>query len=210
MIPTRAKRLTVLLLPAIFAAGCLQASINPLFTPDDARFDDGIVGKWRCGSDTWTITRATVEKDAKEYAGRSYAEIEIAGGDDVLKMVALVGRLGNADFATFMPDDIRGTRNSFFDAHVVGASTFGRILIEPNRIRLAMLDDQWVRDAIEKHRAGGLTLSSFTRVLTSPTKDLQQFARAHANDDKAFSTTLVLVRDLPGADIESSHCGNGK
>jgi len=85
----------------------------------------------------------------------------------------------------------------FFARHIIPVYSFGRITIEPSRLRLAMLDADWVESAEE---AGLLTMGTKRAepladvLLTAKPAELQRFARAYSNDEAVFGERLEFVR----------------
>lgn len=195
---------TVLLAIVLSTTGCLQPSLNPLFLPEDAVFNQGLLGAWVCPGETWTFTR-TSDTDLES---RAVYDVSIRTEATTSHLLAWLGRVDDAVFVTFtLKSDGRGTHR-FTARHLVPAYTFGRISIEPARVQLAMLDAGW----IEKAEAAGLLTIGTKRpeprsdvLLTAGPTELQRFARAYAGDDQVFGTGVELVRPVtPGSGSDST------
>ena len=202
---TMTRRMTSLLTGALastatlISAGCLQASLNPLFLHEEAIVDDRLIGAWACGRETWTFTRA-VDDDGK--ALQIYT-VTIRMEDTTEELAAWLGRLDDTVFVTFTSQSGPVVRNTFHARHILPVYTFGRITVEPSRLRLAMLDTDWVEAAEE---AGLLPIGMKRQephkdvLLTAPSSDLQRFAKAFADSDEAFGERLEFARPgSPGA-----------
>lgn len=191
------RTLAAILALAVCATGCLQPSLNPLFLPEDAVFDEGLLGTWVCQDETWTFARTADE----DWRGREVFTVTIqrSDNDTTSELFAWLGRLDGALFATFTPKSDLPAPNRFFARHVVPVYTFGRITIEPTRLRLNMLDADW----IEKAEAAGLLTIGVKRteprsdvLLSAKPAELQRFARAYADNDDVFSDRVEFVRPI--------------
>ena len=182
---------------ALLSPACLQPSLNPLLLPADMNFDVRLVG-WKSGDTTWTFSKAA-DKDAQAvFDGRPFYEVTLTEMNETVKVWAWIGRLGDAQFINFFPDDPPvEIKSGFYKRHLVAAYTFGRIWIENDLIRLGMLNADWVKKATGE---GKLALGpkrwpdDEVVLLTASTLELQRFAREHANDDKAFGDRTELIR----------------
>lgn len=185
---------------ALAASGCLQQSVNPLFLLDDSTFDDRLLGSWTCGDEQWNFAR---EVDS-DLPGKPFYRIQIQAGNRRGVLGAMLGRIGADDFVTFLPlgDDGDDTSTDFVGRHTMGVYTFGRLVLDGSRMRLAMLGSDWIEHA---YSAGLLpigviqqwTLESAadpTVILTAPPAGLQRFARTYARDEAVFSEQIELVR----------------
>lgn len=212
--PGTITRLVVTLLigmTTLISAGCLQLSLNPLFTADDAVFEEQLVGQWTCGNETWTFRRA-----ADQDVPPSAYDVDIQSGTTEVTVVALLGRLGERTFVTLTPARLADPSSSpFVNAHVSTGFTFGRVAIEGDRLRFAMLDSGWINKA---YQAGLLTIGMSRMwpgarpddvdvVLTAGPSDLQRFARAYADDDAVFGEQIRFRR--VGSTPASQPAGSG-
>lgn len=185
-------------LTTVISGGCLQLSLSPLFTADEAVFDEHLVGQWVCGNESWTFRRA----DGQDVPAGAY-DVDIKAGAKSVAFVALLGRLGNDAFITFTSGQLDDASTSpFVKAHVVTGFTFGRVTLEGDRLRLAMLNSDWIA---RTYRAGllgiganriwpGAGADDVDVILTSGPADLQRFARAYADDAAVFSERIRFRR----------------
>lgn len=178
----------------VASTACLQPSLNPLLMPADSTFDARLLGSWACGPQNLTFVRQT---DPEIFRDHDFFSVTVAGEESIDNLSAWVGPLGNAQFINFYPDSTSRKTTAFYGAHTVAAHTFGRIRIEPGRLRLDLLNDEWVG---KKTKAGGRALGRVywpdeRILLTATTSELQQFAREHAEDFDAFSERLDCRRE---------------
>jgi len=184
---------TLAFIATLVSAGCLQTSLNPLFLPEDAIVDDRLIGAWACEGESWTFARA-VDDDGKSLP--SYT-VTIRMEDTTEQLAAWLGRLDEVVFVTFTSQSGPAVRNTFHARHILPVYTFGRITVEPSRLRLAMLDTDWVAAAAE---AGLLPIGLKRQephkdvLLTAPSSDLQRFAKAFAASDDVFGERLEFAR----------------
>jgi hypothetical protein len=110
---------------------------------------------------------------------------------------AWIGALGDAEFINFYPDSTPQKTTAFYGAHMVAGHTFGRIQIEPDRLRLDLLNDEWVGKATKAGQVAiGRTHWPDERILlTAATSELQAFARIYAEDQDAFSERFDCRRE---------------
>jgi hypothetical protein len=169
----------------------------------------------------WTFARESYET----FPDRPYYRVTIAADNQTAEMAAWLGRLDQAWFITFRSGGVDlPVPTDFVRHHVVATYTFGRISIRPTRVRLAMLDSEW----IEKAEAAGQLAIGVRRwlndelpsfeparppesrdrqwtdprdsrwlsevLLTAPPRELQRFARIYADDKSVFGETIELVR----------------
>jgi hypothetical protein len=198
MTKTRRKRKmeawsVAMLVVALCSTGCLQPSLNPLFLPQDAAFDERLLGTWVCQDETWTFARTTDD----DWKSHEVYTVTIQTTDTTSELLAWLGRLDDAVFVTFTPKSEPHPAARFLGRHVISVYTFGRIVIEPMRLRLAMLDADWIETA---ETAGLLTIGVKREepradvLLTAKAVDLQRFARAYSGDDHVFGERLEFVR----------------
>jgi hypothetical protein len=126
------------------ASGCLQPSLNPLFLPEETLFDETLLGAWTCPGEVWTFARESYET----VPDRPYYRVTIDGDNQTAEMGAWLGRLDKTWFVTFRSGgfDLQ-LPTDFVRHHVVATYTFGQINVQPTRVRLAMLDSEWIQKA---------------------------------------------------------------
>jgi hypothetical protein len=134
------------------AGACLQPSLNPLFLPEETLFDETLLGAWTCPGEVWTFSRESYGN----LPDRPYYLVTIEADNQTAEMAAWLGRLDKTWFVTFRSGGLDfELPTDFVRHHVVATHTFGRISIETTRVRLAMLDADWIQKA---EAAGQLTI----------------------------------------------------
>jgi hypothetical protein len=177
------------------STGCIEPSLNPLFTPDDARADVRLEGTWACndsGTRTWTLEKKNDTEHDKAFI---FYRIAIQDEDRSRDVVAILGRLGDRDFMTFAADDDPPGLPSFVRRQYLGVNTFGRITIDRDRLQISMMPAEWG----DKHKNDvlyglGALQGEHGFVLTAPTAALQAMVLAHDGDEGAFLEAVTLVR----------------
>ncbi len=194
MIKPRHLARAVAVVMALGSTACLEPSLNPLVLPAASVFDARLLGAWTRGTQTWTFSR---HADKEVFGDREFYEVTVADQGETVKLWAWLGRLGDAPFINFFPDEETvAIKSSFYKSHLLTAHTFGRAWIEPAHVRFGMLKSEWVEKAA---KAGTLTIGQ-TRwpdgvIVTARTADLQRFARAHLGAaDEAFGELIELTR----------------
>ncbi len=157
---------------AILTVGCTVRSLQPLYTEGDLAFEPGLLGTWRDkdSKDTWTFRRS---------GDRAY---EIIASDSPGQK--LEGRLVRSGGRQFLDLTAKGIEEAF----AVPAHVFAQVRLEGDVLHVALLQPDWLRDALAKTPSAvtHLRLSDGAIVLTAPPKELQQFLLRHAADPKAF------------------------
>ncbi len=107
-------------------------------------------------------------------------------------------KLGEAAYLEFSGDDA-GAKNGKLHAHLRPAHWFFKIQMDGKKLRLEWIDDDKLMKAVEHgstHIGNALVGEGKTKdiVITATTKELQQFAVEHVNDDKIFSEHSDLQR----------------
>jgi hypothetical protein len=178
------------------SAACLQPSLSPLLGSEDARTDARLIGTWACdASETWTVSQKDDTEDGKPF---TYYEIRIKDGDRSGVVQAILGRLGSSDFLSFSSDSDPDGLPRFVRRQYLNIYTFGRVFIEMDHVRIAMMPADWSDHHRDDAAYGlGAPQGQHGFVLTAPTKALQSFALAHADDTDVFKDAVVLVR--PGS-----------
>jgi len=180
-----AKVLAIVLLLAITSSCDPVPCLHPLYTENDVVEEPMLLGIWAEGGDAekclWIF-----EKPAQ---GGGYTltwrERDSQQGQEF--KIHLV-RLGTSLFL----DAIETDRH---DHLLLPVHMFGRIWITPDEVQIRMLDDEWLKKAIE---AGRVDLRHERTdegiVLTAETRELQNLAMVYAEDEEAFSVKVTLHR----------------
>lgn len=169
----------------VFITGCVP-SLHPLFIEKDLVFEPTLVGTWtdEGGNNTWYLQKS------KDNAYKlKYTENEAPA-----QFEAHLLQLDKLLFIDLFPEEPE-TKNDFYKGHLILAHSFARIWINGDVVRLAMLDDNWLKDMIKKEKVKiGHEWLDKDIILTASTKDLQKFVLKYAGDDKAFSNVTELQR----------------
>jgi hypothetical protein len=175
---------------ALFCACALAVACVPipclhaLYTEDDQVTDPYFAGKWVDEDQSvWKI-----EKRAdKEY----WLRISKDGEQEEMEFELHLVKLGSFLFLDARQKDPHD--GCFLRPHLIG-----RVWIEKDEVRIALLDDDWVKEQIEARKLGlRHEMTDDGIVLTASTKELQEAAVLYAQDEKAFSVKTTLVRLYP-------------
>jgi len=176
-----------------------QIALNPLFRENDVVLDDAVVG-------TWIASKATADSENpgsiftfSKLGDKAY-ELTFPGdkdGSNFKSEVHLV-RLGKFLFLDLYParPDEDGERHGPEPFPRIGVHMFGRIWIEKEFVRIALLDDEWV-EKIAAEKKLHLLSTRDGNVLSGSTEELQGLALQYAEDTKAFSWDIALCRADP-------------
>ncbi len=189
-------RLTRILVPlglALLLGACAPVpSLHSLFTDDEVFFDEALLGNWAAfeDGDRDTQVRWSFEKSGEN----SYALTRADEKNKPTRYKAHLVRLGTLLFFDAEPDP--SSEDSCQDyLYLMPTHVFGRIWVEGDIVRLAMLDDERLKKSLDKNKAEiAHDEVEETIVLTAATKDLQNLAPNHAQDEEAFSLKIGLHR----------------
>ncbi|MEM1323449.1 MAG: hypothetical protein AAGG75_24495 [Bacteroidota bacterium] len=166
--------------------GCIP-SIHPLYTQKDLIKDDRIVGTWGEAPKKQWIFKALSNKSY----GLSYSDEEVED-----KFVTHLLKLGDNYYLDFYPQE----DHKEADAHtILGYMTqlpvhnFAKLEINETQIQMHFFDTEWLEKLFEqrKIRIKHEKTSNYI-LLTAPTKDLQQFILKYADEEAAYSKTIIL------------------
>ena len=162
----------------LWMTGCVP-SLQPLYTDKDTLFDPALVGTWEGKEESWLIRRSE---------GNFYQlTVKPAKGAPATFEGRLV-ELGTARFLDLYPGE-PDIQNDLYKMHLVPAHSISRIRLERDTLRVAMLDDSWLRDLIrdQKVQIAHQILKDNMLVLTAATAELQALVSRYADDPKAFA-----------------------
>lgn len=170
---------------AVLMAGCTVRSLQPLYTGKDLTFDTRLLGSWgeADSKETWTLAKS----------GDNAYELSWAGDKGQTETVeARLVRLGEMRFLDLYPRDV--DESFSIKAHVVV-----KVQIRDEKLQVALLNPDWLKDALDRKAVQiahvnlpdtGLFVGPTQAVIvTASTKELQDFVKAYANDEKAFPVT---------------------
>jgi hypothetical protein len=192
--------LAITMATSLMLAGCAPMdSLQPLYTPDDKIFEQGLLGTWQPKepesnedkNSRWIFQRSS---DENSYAV-SLTSVDKKG---CLLAKARLVRLGNTLFVDFMGDmdnDRWSSDAGVAPYPVVQTHMIGRIWIDKDSFRIRLLDDQWVKKQI---KSGKFALPHIEveseQILIAKTEELRKFAQAFAEDQEAFSDNWEFIR----------------
>jgi tetratricopeptide (TPR) repeat protein len=206
----RVRKLLVAISLILAASGCgPESSLNPLFEKKDVVFDDALVGTWI----TSAATRGNVDEGLtytfKKLGDNAY-EVIFPGDEEgsSYKSQVHLARLGKFLFLDAYPDksdsDEEKQNKTPQPFPQIGVHVFGRIWIEKDLLRIALLDEEWVKNMAEKKKLTlGYASTRNETVLTASTDELQKLALQYAEDTKAFSWDIGLCR---AGQFQASDC----
>ncbi|MEW5983143.1 MAG: hypothetical protein AB1806_12355 [Acidobacteriota bacterium] len=193
---TRAMTLIVTVAAAILLGGC-YVSLHPLVSDEVRVYEPGLVGTWVATGDkddTWTFRPA----GAKSPTGY---DIDIVEDRRTARFSGTLARIDGLLILEIKPGD-NGAQcalldeHEWFQMHVIGVHSFMRIGLGGDRLRLHLVDAEWLDAAIaakriaiahehldddDPHAPGQPDVHSDRDrlLLTAPTSDLQALVRAH-------------------------------
>jgi len=178
------------------ATGCVP-SIHPLYTPETLAAEPGLPGVWVSddGSARWDFRPS----GTKEYDLR-YTERDVKNGaETAASFSARVVRLGKFRFLDICPVKLE-PGNDLYRALFIPSHLFLRLEIEGDKLRLAILDGDWLKKELRggrvalAHERIGDERSGREILLTASTRELQRFMLAQGGNAKAFPEPGDLMR----------------
>ena len=171
-----------LLFAVLFLAGCNDfVSIYPLYDEFTLVSTPSLAGTWKSTEDdSWTFVPSE---------GRLY-EVTLSSPEDEENwnleggLVELSGKL----FLDLCGDDAGATGAP---AHIFARIRIEESPLEGKRIEVAWLEQSWMEEQLRQEaHLTSLPPAHGRTILTTPTRDLQDFFRRHAWDEDAFSTSF--------------------
>lgn len=176
---------TLRLIIALLLAGACVPSLHPLYTDADLFLDRRLIGRWVGVEDSRTPPTWRFERSGDD----GYTLTHTAEGKTARFNAHLV-RLRDYVFLDIQPRQEPGKLNEVLEAHLVGAHTFSRIWVEDNQVRMASLDEDWLKRMLrEKKFLLSHEIIDGRMLLTASTPTLQRFAIRYAEDTLAFAHT---------------------
>jgi hypothetical protein len=188
----------------LFLAGCGPAmSLFPLYHDSDIVAVDSMVGEW--------TQQELKDESQKNSLGKEGCCWKIEPGDGgsynmsfplgkgnshKLRVAIRVLKLDGKLFVDVAPQDIDPEKDKSTDVTFpsVPAHFFGRIWIEKDHIKMKLLEQDWLREAILKKQVRLDYVYPKDFLLTANTDDLQHFAILFAENGDAFKDEYELVR----------------
>jgi hypothetical protein len=183
-----------LIIITLVLIGCPARTFYPLFAEKDLVFNPALVGTWTLEGDTYIFQKS----------GEKNYELTHFQNDhptDTAVFKASLGKLGKYWFLDLFPESRAlesHLTNGVYTHHLILTHTISRIWFEGDSIRIATLEDDWLKKMIinkkiklsyveSKGATGGDQL-----LVTATTKELQQFLTKYANNKEAFPEPGVL------------------
>lgn len=184
---------------AVVFMSCVR-SLHPLFDKEDLVYEPALVGTWaeKDRKNTWTFTKSGDKAYSLVYYEQEHGSPRMESKGESAEFTAHLGRLGKFTFLDLFPeerDEYGNTRNTLYNLHILPAHTIWRVWLEGQVLRLALLDNGWLKEMIEQKKVqiaheeidGAI-------VLTASTQQLQEFVLQHAEDADAFPNPIELRR----------------
>ena len=169
----RSLKISLALGFVLLIAGCVVSSLYPFFTEKDLVFDPSFLGTWAGQDEDDTLV-------FKDVDGKTYDLTYITEGQGLKFEVHLV-KLGELKFFDVYPK-VSKDHDAF---HLIPAHTIWKVQKDEDIIRIAWLDQNWLKEKIAKkeilipHQ-----LVEDRIILTATTEELQKFVLKYA--DEAF------------------------
>ena len=172
----RTIAIMLVLAGTIVSAGCAStAALHPFVTDREGAVDASLTGVWGEENGDGVVVIRLV--------GATYW-ITYSDKSSLVRLQARLLKTASAAIFDLSPD----YKNEFaLPAHLPV-----RIWLEGDTLRYTVLDSAWLKDLIREELAfedaGG------TLVITAPGDAVARFLAAHGGDERAFSSTVELVR----------------
>jgi hypothetical protein len=179
---------------ALMGAACLDLaprSLQPLVTEDDALDMPQIVGSWVQEGDDSQVIQFRARDD------KSYEVSCVGGADDEAKrgtFVVAFGRIGDQLYwnLTALPLDDEA---DIWSVHRLPVHSFSRIHLEGDRLAIASIDADWMKEALADSRIDiAHTMVDDIVLLTATSAELKQLVLDHGDDEGAFGEAGVYTR----------------
>lgn len=176
------------MLAALVASECMVALVlafQPLYTDRDTVFEPSLLGTWvQKGGATWTFRRASA----------GHYDLETTHDDSPAKFEARLVRLSDYLFLDVYPGE-PGSKNLYYLSHLLKGHSFARIWIKGDVVLLALLNEEWLKAALNQ---GDVAISNLRIhdhiLLTADTGRLQELVVTYADDPRAFPISVGLIR----------------
>ena len=164
-------------------------SVHPIYTEADLVTDARLLGCWTGETEEGPCLLTFTEGAEGDNRGYALVMKEDDGAESAFR--AHLAQLGDRLYLDVQP--VRGEESdTIHQFHLVAAHTFFRVRFEGEMLRLAMLDNEWLDDALAEgevklpHRRSS-DENEHSIVLTASTEQLQRFVLKYADDEEAFT-----------------------
>lgn len=196
---TKMKKVLFYFLAALMG-GCVPVmSLHPLYSQDkhEVVFDEELLGVWRSEdmNTTWHFSR---QDEAEKTYRLVFSDKDGKKGVFVVHLLKLDGKLFLDVFPAEFPCEEDSSKWPYNSVFLMPAHTFIKVdSIEP-KLELRLTDDEKLKKLLEEEpRAIKHEIVEGTPVLTASTKELQQFLKKYADDDRLFDKPGVLTKKAP-------------
>jgi hypothetical protein len=164
------------LLCGVLLSGCWTISLQPLFSDDTLTYDEGLLGTWKNEDATAVFMQAADKKYGIQYTEDSKTSL----------LEARLVKLGEQRYLDVHPPPKGDT--DVTAVHRVDAHSFWKVSLEGDKLRLTLMDFDWLRDLLEKDpkAISAVRVDKDLILLTASSAELQQFVRRHS--EQAFKT----------------------
>ena len=172
---------------ATLLGGCIP-SLHPLYTNNTLLFEEELLGTWGESDEYWKF---------KKGSGPNSYNLVITDENAEGKFVAHLVKIDKMLFLDLFPEELELQASDFYKYHLLPVHTFIKVeQIEPT-LQMQMMDPDVMKTMLENDP--NLIRHEFLEeldriVLTASTKDLQDFMKAHANDEGLFGEPSNLER----------------
>src|SRR6185436_10069061 len=106
-------------------------------------------------------------------------------------LIARLVPLGSARFVDLYPEKPKAA--GFYNGHLIRTHTFGRVWLDGDRLRFAMVDPEWFKKDGRDVRLPRINVDGGP-LLNASTKELRDFAAKYADDSKVFAAVTEWIR----------------
>lgn len=194
----KAKKISAILMIALFFSGCVVYSFYPLYTEKDLFANDILTGEWFQEDDgtNWSFSHPNIgKKELGVIDSTSYFLVVTDKDSLVSKFDVHVVKLGGDYFLDFYLDDFLGDKDlTLADFHIVPVHTFAKLTVKQDTLHFNWFDQDWLKNLIEEnkirihHEDNGDYI-----LLTAKPRELQKFVTKYANSEEAFKDGIDAV-----------------
>lgn len=190
----RTLRVSIFIMGILILAGCLP-SIHPLYTDQDLREDERLVGVWEdpMSEDQWVFTQKETQLYQLEAKTGNFNSSDLDTTILDIRLLELKGQM----FLDFYPgeDPALEQISSMMQMHLVPAHTFARIELTTDSLIMWRLNPEWLEKALEnKQETIAHEVADDMIVLTASTAELQAFVIRNLDNPAAFMDPELMLR----------------
>jgi len=162
------------LLCGVLLSGCWIISYQPLFSDDTLTYDESLLGTWKNEDATAVFMPAGDKKYGIQYTEDSKTSL----------LEARLVKLGEQRYLDVYPPRDTGATA----VHRVDAHSFWKVSLEGDKLRLTLMDFDWLHALLEKDpkAISAARVDKDLILLTASSAELQEFVRRHS--EQAFKT----------------------